>query len=227
MKDSHWGKIHRVFRTRDRLFSSFRSPVADASEEGGFPGSIREPGLEDLVLARAGIREALEGLREALSGEIGERDLYYILFPIVAHLDEGVQTRYMGPDLSGGWAPLQRELFDTDAAGVLFYETLEDLLLKPQTLPLVFEVYYFCLHDGFCGRMVSNPAKRQEYMERLRIRIPTADLTEIFSHGGKTVGPASSEDEISPLWLYGGALTSLLLFYFFLKFLGAHWNPVL
>jgi hypothetical protein len=75
--------------------------------------------------------------------------------------------------------------------------------------------------------MVSNPAKRQEYMERLRIRIPTADLTEIFSHGGKTVGPASSEDEISPLWLYGGALTSLLLFYFFLKFLGAHWNPVL
>ncbi|TWI66671.1 type IV/VI secretion system ImpK/VasF family protein [Desulfobotulus alkaliphilus] len=233
MNKSLWAEIYKVFRTRDRVFSPFRASVGEGGESfasekendperSGLYTRIREPGPDDLVQARSAIREALENLREALSRELMERDVYYLLFPIVAHLDEGVQTRYMDPAISGGWPPLQRELFDTDAAGVVFYETLEDLLLKPQTLPAIFEVYYFCLSDGFNGRMVNNPSKRQEFMERLTNRIPVPEMSELSHVWERELTPVA-EDRISPFWLYGGALSCLILFYFILSYLGSYW----
>lgn len=187
-----------------------------------------EPTLEELVQVRAKIRDQLDILREALARDLTERDVYFILFPIVAHLDEEVQTRYVEPIRLGGWPPLQRELFDTDAAGELFYETLDDILLKPQTLPLILEVYYFCLHDGFRGRLVSNPSRRQEYMERLRGRIPQPDVDLDDSPAPLPDRRSLSfMDSISPLWLYGGVVLALALFFLLLKAAGPHWNPIL
>ncbi len=246
MKNNHWADIQALFRMKDELFSPFEggardedavrpSSLADSSmgrglEEGA--GSVRsdlsEPTLEELVQVRAKMRDALDILREALARDLTERDVYFILFPIVAHLDEEVQTRYVEPIRLGGWPPLQRELFDTDAAGELFYETLEDILLKPQTLPLILEVYYFCLHDGFQGRLVSNPSRRQEYMERLRGRIPQPDMDVDASPMPLPDHRSPSfMDSVSPLWFYGGAMLAVALFFLLLKAIGPSWNPIL
>ena len=98
--------------------------------------------MDDLLQARTELRAQLDRLRTKLSERLSERDSYLVLFPMVAHFDEWVQMRFLkGDQLS--WPPLQRELFQIDDAGEIFFETLDDILLKPQTLPFVLEVFYF------------------------------------------------------------------------------------
>ena len=258
LKDSHWADIHALFATRDNLFAPFRHFVdaqGTMNEASVVPGStalLPEPTIEDLIRARAGMRDGLDRLRDNLSQDLSERDVYYILFPIVAHLDEEVQTRYvdpiqLGPEAAAslaafinehadyadpiqlsGWPSFQRELFDTDAAGELFYTTIDDLLLKPQTLPLIFEVFYFCLNDGFRGRLVNNPAKRQEYMDRLKSRIPTTTLEiEPLTVSIESPRQPSLMEIIPPPWFYVGAVVGVAMLYFILKWLGSSWNPMM
>ena len=72
------------------------------------------------------------------------------------------------------WPPLQKELFQVDDAGDMFYESLEEILSKPQTLPFIYEVYYFCLNYGFKGRYNDNALKINEYMKKLKAKIAAA-----------------------------------------------------
>lgn len=258
IQNNHWIDILALFSTRDELFAPFRHFVESQVPEPEGPAdavasALPEPTIEDLIQARVGMRDALEQLREALSVDLSERDVYYILFPIVAHLDEEVQTRYvdpiqLGPEAAAslaafmqehsdyadpihlsGWPSFQRELFDTDAAGEVLYQTIDDLLMKPQTLPLIFEVCYFCLADGFRGRLVNNPTKRQEYMDRLKNRIPLPGL-EIEASAHSTLADLRAPSLLAgvpPCWLYAGAALAVLTLYFALKWMGASWNPML
>ncbi|EFI34723.1 Type IV / VI secretion system, DotU [Desulfonatronospira thiodismutans ASO3-1] len=241
MKNNHWKDIHTLLVQRDQLFMPFLSSgeenregfefsdLHQDSQHNGWtlPGSSsQEPGIEDLVQVRASIRDELDRLRIALETDLNERDVYYILFPLVAHIDEQVQFRFLNPAQSNGWPPLQRELFDTDSAGELFYETLDDLLIKPQTLPLILEVYYYCLNEGFGGRLANNPSKRQEYMERLRNRIPTpSQQDETVPFPVEEVQSSSMLSTISPFWFYCSAAVATGLVYAGLKLLGHYWTP--
>lgn len=237
MKNRQWEAIHDIFRKLEELLAPFGTSAAPSVSSASSPSkqeiAVAEPGapqptVEDLVQARAQIRAAIDRLREALSLELSERDVYFVLFPIVAHFDELVQTRYVEPTQVGGWPPLQRELFDTDEAGELFYTTLDDILMKSQTLPLIFEVYYFCLSDGFRGRFVDAPSKRQEFMERLRGKIPRASVepeAPPSSLGEDCLTPLPQPR--SPIWYYAGAGVLVVLFYFLLRAVAESWNPLL
>src|SRR5207249_677634 len=82
--------------------------------------------------------------------------------------DEMVQSKYPGENMS--WPPLQKKLFLSDHGGEIFYETLDDLLRKPDTLPFIWEVFYLCLCYGFMGRDGDNIGKINQYKAKLEPR---------------------------------------------------------
>ena len=81
------------------------------------------------------------------------------------------------PGQTARWEPLQGELYDIDNGGELFYSILEDCLRKEETPPVVFEVFYFCLNDGFLGMYQGDRKKIEEYEARLANRIPLGPPT--------------------------------------------------
>ena len=179
---SPWESLHDIFSRFEEFFGISRSsskPASrksldeDSGEELQDPEtSERKPrNLDDLLKARTALRGELDSLKARLSEQLSERDVYLVIFPIVAHFDELVQTRLLQGDTLS-WPTLQNELFQINDAGELFFDTLDDILLKPQTLPLVLEVFFFCLEDGFQGRYNRNPGKIEEYLDRLKNRIP-------------------------------------------------------
>lgn len=179
MKNDQWEAIQAVFEKMEQACGQLGSPVSpvhsplQSAEVSTIVGEEEVSSAPDqdqcheVVGARSEIRTQLDFLRVKLAETLAERDCYLVLFPIVAYFDEHVQTRYLDENQLS-WPPLQKELFQIDDAGELFYETVDDLLRKPQTIPFIYEVYYFCLNQGFQGKYVDNPVKISEYMKKLR-----------------------------------------------------------
>lgn len=124
----------------------------------------------DLVALRGEIRKRLVWLKARLAEVLTEREVYYSLFPLVIYADELVFA--VADDRAATYEPLQSELYGIDNGGELFYTIIEDLLRKEETLPIIFEIFYFCLSDGFLGLYENDPPKREEYKNRLAFRIP-------------------------------------------------------
>lgn len=232
MKNDLWGAVHDVFRKVDELFGHDRSlsrPEAPSwaseepeIEEAAPPAAPFPLPLDELLHARSDLRRELDVVREKLAGRLNERDTYLVLFALVAHFDELVQTRFLkGDKLS--WPTLQRELFQVDDAGEVFYDTIEDILMKPQTLPFVLEVYYFCLNDGFMGKYDRNPAKIHDCMQRLKQRIPIEEPK--FVHSDVTESMVVEKPR-SPAIYYIATAVALFAFYWVLMLAAWIWNPL-
>ena len=176
----------------------------------------------DLVELRSKLRTQLEHLRGAITEQHSERDAYFVLFPLTAHCDELVKKIIL--DINQlEWPPLQQELYQVNDAGDLFYELLDNALKKPETLPLVYEVYYFCLHDGFWGRYGGNPDRIGDYMEKLRKHIV---LQPIAASAPPPPAPKKwANFRIMNRIYYGGVFLLLMLLYFFLTSLASTWQP--
>lgn len=178
--------------------------------------------MVDIVDLRSKLRAQMEDLRDAVTEQYSERDAYYVLFPLTAHCDEVVK-KMIQDSQQLEWPPLQQEFYQVADAGDLFYELLDNALSKPEILPLVYEVYYFCLHDGFCGRYSVNPGRLTNYLQKLRSHIslqPIAVTTSVI--------PATKRGYFRmPTYVYyGGAGALLILSYFFLTVLASSWQPV-
>ncbi len=224
-----WIAVHDTFKILEETFPEYASgaetelkDTATRPEAQAAPQADGQVPLDNLVQARSRIRSQLEILRDKLSEQLSERDVYLVLFPIVAHFDELVQTCCLKSD-HRSWPPLQGELFQIDNAGEVFYDTLDDLMLKPQTLPFVLAVFYLCLNNGFVGRYAGNPARRNEYLERLRAKIPLAETGE-FDGPPDEVGQL--QEYRSPVWYYGTAGAVLLTAYFIFLGLARIYNPL-
>lgn len=123
----------------------------------------------DFVEIRARLRKRLTWLKSKLTEVLPDHEVYYVLFPLVVYCDELVNAVARGQ--ISRWEPLQSELYEIDNGGELFYSILEDRLRQAETHPIVFEVFYFCLNDGFVGMYQGNPKKLDEYKARLKERI--------------------------------------------------------
>ena len=231
MKNEHWEAIQLVFEKMEQACgqlgsaSSLTQPAGQPPESyGETPTEEASPAADqcyDIVGVRSEIRTRLDFLRVKLAETLTERDCYLVLFPIVAYFDEHVKTHYLDENQLS-WPPLQKELFQIDDAGELFYETVDDLLRKPQTIPFIYEVYYFCLNQGFQGKYVDNPVKISEYMKKLREKIPVVDLSKVQSTSEKAgqirlVGSA--------MWYYLASAAVLVLCYLLLVVFARHWEP--
>lgn len=136
----------------------------DAGESAGTSGVLRSR-----------VRERLTWLRGCLREGLSTRDAYLVLFPLVLHADE-LAAEALGASME--WTPLQIEFFDVDDGGELFFSTLDQVLRAEETLPLILEVYLYCLKDGFLGCYAGDLRKIEEYRERLSARIPKASLSK-------------------------------------------------
>lgn len=209
MKDKQWEAIHEVFFDMEDLCRSLARtpPGGDPAGPGGMESEI--------VRVRSDIRTHLELLRVKLSGSLTERETYLVLFPIVIYFDELVQSQYLQGGLQ--WPALQKELYQIDDGGVLFYDTLDDILRKPQTLPFIYEVFYFCLSSGFRGRYNDDQVKINEYIRKLTEKIPVKD-----AGGGMGFSewrpPPRIRSHRPPALYYGGAVAALFLCYGLLKY---------
>jgi type VI protein secretion system component VasF len=88
----------------------------------------------------------------------------------VIYIDELMATITRGAALR--WEPLQSELYDITNGGEHFYVLLDEHLRKSETDPIVFQMFYFCLSDGFVGMAESDPRKIEQYKALLLARIP-------------------------------------------------------
>ncbi len=132
------------------------------------------PGGADFVALRSELRKQLLGLRASIADVLTEREVYFTLFPLVVYADELV--RGVARAQVTRWEPLQSELYDVTDGGELFFAYLDQLLVKDDTHPVVFEAFYFCLSDGFKGMYAGSPVRLDELKNRLRLRIPTPEV---------------------------------------------------
>ncbi len=132
------------------------------------------PDGADFVGLRGEIRKQLLSLRAALADVLTEREVYFTLFPLVVYADELVRS--VARAQVTRWEPLQGELYDVTDGGELFFTYIDQLLVKADTHPIVFEVFFFCLSDGFKGMYAGSPLRLEEAKGRLRSRIPTREV---------------------------------------------------
>lgn len=227
MKNALWSAVHDLFREVDLLMSRGErfdgeaapaaAPVAEpqpqrkgaAAKAGFFKAYVEK---DDILEVRQKLRSRLDVVKATLSIHLTEREGFLVLFPLVVFFDELVQNRFVAG--GGSWPPLQSELFQIDDGGAAFYDTLDDLLRKPDTLPFVYEIFYLCLSNGFLGRYADNPAKVTEYKTKLAAKIPTPTV----AGRGEAPRTASSSFATFPAWRYLGVAAVLVSTYVVLQF---------
>lgn len=126
-------------------------------------------GGADLVALRAALRKRVLWLRMRLAEVLSDRDVFHGIFPIVVHFDELVRVASRGE--AARWEPLQGELYSVDNGGEAFFTLLDDQLRQRETHPLVLEIFFLCLSDGFRGAHDDDPRKLEEYRQRLADRL--------------------------------------------------------
>lgn len=128
---------------------------------------------DTLTQLRAELRTKLDTLKDNLTRELTENEIYLVMFPLVLLCDEMVMARL--PKLQQThWFLLQSELFQINYGGDVFYDFVDERLAKPDTPAIVFEVMYYCLGAGFVGKFGGEGGKVQRYKGLLCERIPGA-----------------------------------------------------
>jgi type VI secretion system protein ImpK len=203
-------EIQRLCRKARREETRARKALASkarkkADAESDLPPPEPEVKGADIVALRAKLRACLNRLRTRLSEALTEHEVYHALFPLVVYADELAQSVTRGK--ASAFRPLQRELYEIDNGGERFYSLIDTLLDRAETSPLIFEVFYLCLSDGFRGQYANVPEKIDEYKARLARRIPVK-----FSPAhDEDQGPVAPVDLVKfPTWYYVAAAAAVL-----------------
>ena len=208
MVNEQWDAIHTVFKYVDDLLKGLKPLSKD--DDGDKYVSVDS---DEVIRIRADLRVQLDFLKVKLSENLSERDCYLVIFPIVAYLDEYIQEHLL--DIHQlNWPLLQKELFQIVDGGEVFYETIDDIMRKPQTIPFIYEVYYFCLMHGFRGKYNDNPVKINEYLKNLKTKISVNDNLNIKKQEDQsiTLKPIGSIK-----WYYLAAVIIFFALYFLLN----------
>lgn len=161
---------------------------------------------EDVAAIRQRVRTGLKGTHDQLSGFLSERDAYYVLFALVAHMDEIAQVHVQAVQSTSGWQPLQFELFGLTEAGDLFYAYADSFKGRNDIPQLVFEAYYFCINDGFKGRFIGDPDNLAHSRKELAAYIRPVSIKEHLPERGILV----SQPYRPATWMYYAALLLFL-----------------
>jgi type VI secretion system protein ImpK len=120
------------------------------------------------------IREALKtAARQASSVGFSADDIKCATFAAVAFLDESVLNSQK--PIFDDWLrkPLQEELFGTHVAGDVFFENLQQLVGRTDSMDLadLLEIYYLCLLLGFGGRYSANRGELKQVKDSILEKI--------------------------------------------------------
>jgi type VI secretion system protein ImpK len=136
-----------------------------------------------------------------------QEDIAVAKYAIVALLDETVLS-IAGP-CRDHWisSPLQLELFGDNIAGEEFYRKLDKLLVEPEKMREVLEVYYLCLSLGFEGKYkIGNKQERDRIIDnvgRTLQRTLKARSPGLSPHGRRILAALSTRrgGRLIPLWM--------------------------
>lgn len=203
MEKELWKEIALLFTEMDAGIAALEA------DEQLDPETVMEAPDNNILQVRESVRKQLDLLRISLSGRLTDQESYYILFAIVIYIDENIRTKVL-EKAQLAWPLLQKELFDIDDGGNLFYDTLDHILKKPEISLFVSEVFYFCLKHGFQGRYIDDPVTIADYMKTLELKIKKDELPS------QTVIPEKVRPFpylIHPAWYYGTAVFFLICVY--------------
>jgi type VI secretion system protein ImpK len=173
--------------------------------------------VDDVGAFRAHMVHALE---DAAAGARAQgytpEDARLAEYAVVALLDESVLHN---PRLASVWAqrPLQDERYGQHLAGEWFFQHIEQLLARPDSLALadVLEVYQLCLQLGFRGRYGGDSAALSVISSQIGARLarlrgaPMDDLAPAWRPRADAV--ASFDPWIRPLAIGFGAAIVLAI----------------
>jgi len=125
--------------------------------------------VETLERMRSELKTQLDSLKDNLTKEMGENEVYLVMFPLVLLCDEMVMS-HLPKQQQTSWLLLQSDLFQINYGGDVFYDFVDERLDKPDTPSMVFEVLYFCLAAGFVGKFGESSGKVQRSYKAARIR---------------------------------------------------------
>jgi type VI protein secretion system component VasF len=162
-----WQALVAMMREADEVIDETTRPAAARDLEASTRAVL---GAEALEALHARLRDVLARLTARLSHRLSAAAIKEVLFVLSIVLDEKIQRR-LAPADEPAWPLLQRALFEVHDGGDLFYELIDDRLGRVDASPLVFELCYFCLDDGFVGRHNRAPRNLEAYKRKLAARI--------------------------------------------------------
>lgn len=180
---SFWHAIHQTSRDVDKLARATLERLSTAAHMA-------------LVDLHEDMRERLQLLRTELAGH-AEHELMMLI--LVFYFDERVMRQL--PDSARlRWVPLQSEWIGSSHGGTEFYRILDKLLQDETTASIVFELFYYCLRNGFVGRYANNPDAIETYKKYLasRIEVPVVATEPAESYTTHNPLPRTWH----PVWYY-------------------------
>lgn len=180
-------KLHLWAQISDlmRLMRVFRHK-SDNTEKAFSVDSVREK-----------IWEILRRIHESSSLILSESDAYQVLFALTVHCDE-IAHKYFVNAHASSWLSLQHQLYKTTNGGDMFFDYLDSFRGRNDINTLVYEVYFFCLTDGFSGKYMDNLTQLSSYTEDARCRI---SIPELYNKRATAPKQMQSIRRI-PTWLY-------------------------
>ena len=210
MKNALWPAVHAVFNELQQLREKFSHVAAEEDTQDPLTFiSNDQKKIEKLVATRKELRGRLMQLKTIMADHLSEREVYLSLFPIVVYIDEAIQTEVFQVSQQQ-WALLQKELFEVEDGGVLFYDSLDDALRQPETLPFILEIFYLCLNSGFKGKYADNPARIESFKQTISYRIPVSEKGDAQLEY-KT--PLMIHSRIASPWYYVAAVVAAMIIY--------------
>lgn len=138
--------------------------VAGGAGQDAAARQINDQELATLRELQRRVVQRLDALAVALSRELGRDDAMKALS---IDFDERILDRL--PDfMRPSWPLVQTSRTGSIMGGEDFYRAIDYLRATAGTASFVFEVYYFCLNNGFVGRYANDLDSIEEYRQRLR-----------------------------------------------------------
>ncbi|HZP01416.1 MAG TPA: DotU family type IV/VI secretion system protein [Terriglobia bacterium] len=182
--------------------------------------------VTDAGAFRAQIRTAIESAQsEAVRRGYSPEDSRMAAFAVVAFLDESILNSSNAAFSDWPRMPLQEELFGTHLAGEMFYQVVERLLSRRDSVDVadLLEVYALCLMLGFRGRYsMSGPEALRPMIEAMmekihRVRGTSYILSPAWAPPAESVQTRASDPWVLRL-LFGVAATFVLALALFVAF---------
>ena len=125
---------------------------------------------ESVIEFREKTRSSLLTVQSNLSSNYSKKISDFILFPVIAVIDEKFKIFMNDFDSSISWESLQVEFFQRNDGGEYVFEITDDLLSNKIYPKICYESMLLVLQSDFLGKYYDNPnhSKRYNYIGRLK-----------------------------------------------------------
>lgn len=129
-------------------------------------GETHDSGHANVEQNFQNLQKALETCQQQLANLMSAPKAELVSILLAIYTDEDILTSGLYPR-QHVWPKLQSAYLGHKEGGIVFFELLDNTLNQPGTTPLILEVFYYCLRQGFKGRYHQDPARLKYYTSTL------------------------------------------------------------